>query len=50
LKIEPLRGIIKKNSTQRIDLILEPVKTGEFDISIAWKYFDDFKVNPDLYF
>jgi len=44
-----LKGIIKQNSHQRIDLILEPIKTGNFDMKIKWRYFDDFKVNPDLY-
>ena len=28
---------------------MEPIKTGEFDFNIKWKYFDDFKINPDLY-
>lgn len=49
IKITPLKGIIEKDSFKRIDLLIEPIKTGDFDINIKWKYFDDFKVNPDLY-
>jgi hypothetical protein len=30
-------------------LLIEPIKTGDFDINIKWKYFDDFKINPDIY-
>lgn len=30
-------------------MIIEPIKTGDFDIRIEWQYFDDFKANPDLY-
>ena len=30
IKIQPLKGIVKKNSVQRIDLLLEPIKTGDF--------------------
>jgi hypothetical protein len=30
-------------------LIIEPIKTGDFDLKIQWKYYDDFKANPDLY-
>ena len=29
--------------------MLEPIKTGDFNFEIKWKYFDDFKVSPDLY-
>lgn len=45
----PLKGIIKKKSNQRIDLIIEPIQTGDFDIKLQWKYYDDFKINSDLY-
>lgn len=49
IKIDPMKGIIKAKSTQRLDLILEPIKTGQFNITIPWNYFDDFKVNAHLY-
>ena len=49
ITIKPLKGIVKKGSYQRIDLMIEPIKTGDFDFNIQWKYFDDFKINPDLY-
>lgn len=49
IKIQPLKGIVKKNSVQRIDLLLEPIKTGIFDFDIRWRYFDDFKLHSDLY-
>lgn len=29
--------------------MIEPIKTGDFDLKILWKFFDDFKANPDLY-
>jgi hypothetical protein len=44
-----LKGIIKKKSKQRIDLIIEPIQTGDFDLQLEWNYFDDFKINPDAY-
>ena len=49
IKITPLKGIVKKHSFQRMDLLMEPIKTGEFDFCIKWKYFDDLKAHPDLY-
>lgn len=44
-----MHGIVKKKSNTRIDLIVEPIKTGEFEINIKWKYYDDFKMNPEHY-
>ena len=49
IKIRPLKGIIKKHSFQRIDLLIEPIKTGDFDFPLSWNYFDDFKAHPELY-
>lgn len=49
IRIEPLRGVLKAKGTQRVDLILEPIQTGDFDLRIQWRFFDDFKANPDLY-
>jgi hypothetical protein len=49
IKIQPLRGVVKKNSVQRVDLLLEPIQTGEFDFDLQWRYFDDFKITPNLY-
>ena len=44
-----MKGIIGAKGKQRIDLMIEPIKTGDFDLKILWKFFDDFKANPDLY-
>lgn len=44
-----MKGVIKAKATQRLDLILEPIKTGDFDLRVQWRFFDDFKANPDLY-
>ena len=30
IKIQPLKGVVKKDGTQRLDLFLEPIKTGPF--------------------
>ena len=27
-------------------MLIEPIKTGDFDFNIQWQYFDDFKTNP----
>ena len=49
IKILPLKGLIPKKSYQRIDLIIEPIQTGDFDLQLQWNYNDDYKVNSELY-
>lgn len=34
---------------KRIDLLIDPIKTGDWQQEIKWKYYDDFKMNPSNY-
>ena len=34
---------------KRIDLLIDPIKTGDWAQEIKWKYYDDFKMNPSNY-
>ena len=34
---------------QRIDLYIEPIKTGEFMAQLKWIYYDNFKKSSDKY-
>lgn len=34
---------------KRIDLLLEPIKTGDYCQELQWRFYDDFKINPHKY-
>jgi hypothetical protein len=40
---------IPAKQKKRVDLLLEPIKTGDFYEEIRWRYYDDFKVNSKKY-
>ncbi len=49
IKIEPMKFTLGPKSKRRIDLLIEPVKTGEWAEQIKWKYYDDFKMHQQNY-
>lgn len=40
---------IPPKEKKRIDLLIEPIKTGEFYQDLHWRYYDDFKMNSNKY-
>lgn len=49
VRIEPMKFLLRPKEKKRIDLFIEPVRTGEWVQEIKWKYYDDFKMNPQNY-
>jgi hypothetical protein len=44
-----MKFTLPPNGKKRIDLLIEPVRTGEWVEDIKWKYYDDFKMSPQNY-
>ncbi len=49
VRIEPMRFTIPPKGRKRVDLLIEPVRTGEWEQVLRWKYYDDFKMNSEKY-
>lgn len=44
-----MKFTLAPKTKKRIDLLIEPVKTGDWEQELRWCYYDDFKLNPQNY-
>lgn len=44
-----MKFTLKPLEKKRLDLLIEPIRTGEWDQQLKWKYYDNFKLNPQEY-
>lgn len=44
-----MKFTLPPKARKRVDLVIEPIRTGELVQEIKWKYYDDFKMNPGNY-
>lgn len=41
--------VLKAKEKKRIDLVIEPVKSGQWEQVLEWRYYDGFKLKPSSY-
>lgn len=41
--------VLKAKEKKRVDLLIEPVKSGQWEQVLKWRYYDGFKLKPDSY-
>lgn len=44
-----MKFTLSPKGKKRIDLLIDPIKTGDWVQDLKWKYYDDFKMNPSNY-
>jgi hypothetical protein len=44
-----MKFTLKPLEKKRLDLLIEPIRTGEWEQQLKWKYYDNFKLNPQEY-
>jgi hypothetical protein len=44
-----MRFTLTGKAKKRVDLLIEPVRSGDWLQQLKWKYYDDFKLNPINY-